>query len=68
MQVQHQDIIVQLPCPPPNVTAALQFHGLGPSLDVAALSLLGSPQGPLGPLAPPGTRTSSWPDPGAAVW
>ncbi|KAE8740853.1 ABC-transporter, subfamily G member 11 [Frankliniella occidentalis] len=37
-QVQHQDIIVQLPCPPPNVTAALQYHGLGPSLDPGALA------------------------------
>nr|XP_018915492.1 PREDICTED: ATP-binding cassette sub-family G member 8 [Bemisia tabaci]XP_018915500.1 PREDICTED: ATP-binding cassette sub-family G member 8 [Bemisia tabaci] len=26
-QVQHQDIIVQLPCPAPNGTAALQFYG-----------------------------------------
>ncbi|KAK7603742.1 hypothetical protein V9T40_003741 [Parthenolecanium corni] len=27
-QVQHQDIIVQLPCPPPNGTAALHYSGL----------------------------------------
>ncbi|XP_050435863.1 ATP-binding cassette sub-family G member 8 [Adelges cooleyi] len=27
-QVQHQDIIVQLPCPTPNGTAALIHHGL----------------------------------------
>lgn len=27
-QVQHQDIIVQLPCPTPNGTAALNFYGM----------------------------------------
>lgn len=27
-QVQHQDIIVQLPCPTPNGTAALHYYGL----------------------------------------
>ncbi|XP_063227752.1 ATP-binding cassette sub-family G member 8 [Bacillus rossius redtenbacheri] len=27
-QVQHQDIIVQMQCPPPNGTAALEFMGL----------------------------------------
>ncbi|XP_039296176.1 ATP-binding cassette sub-family G member 8 [Nilaparvata lugens] len=29
-QVQQQDIIVQLPCPIPNGTAALSFYGLSP--------------------------------------
>ncbi|XP_065214423.1 ATP-binding cassette sub-family G member 8 isoform X2 [Planococcus citri] len=29
-QVQHQDIIVQLPCPTPNGTAALHYYGLLP--------------------------------------
>ncbi|KAI5756059.1 hypothetical protein M8J77_021693 [Diaphorina citri] len=29
-QVQHQDIIVQLPCPPPNGTAALSYVGFLP--------------------------------------
>ncbi|XP_075235566.1 ATP-binding cassette sub-family G member 5 [Lycorma delicatula] len=31
-QVQRQDIIVQLPCPTPNGTAALTFHGLSKSM------------------------------------
>lgn len=70
-QVQHQDIIVQLPCPPPNVTAALQYHGLGPSLDAAALSLLGNMVGPASSPLPVLTGkpvAAAWPDPGAAVW
>ena len=65
-QVQHQDIIVQLPCPPPNVTAALQYHGLGPTLDATALSLFGPGPGaglpvglPTGPSSLPGI--GAWP-------
>nr|QAV55728.1 ATP-binding cassette transporter sub-family G member 5 [Sogatella furcifera] len=33
-QVQQQDIIVQLPCPIPNGTAALSFYGLSPKSSV----------------------------------
>ncbi|XP_052128985.1 ATP-binding cassette sub-family G member 5 [Frankliniella occidentalis] len=67
-QVQHQDIIVQLPCPPPNVTAALQYHGLGPSLDAAALALLAGPVGPASPVGPAATKAALWPEPGALAW